>query len=81
MFKKLQSVLLMVILVSMSWVASAQNQTAKGVVIDNIGPVVGAGVVVAGTTNGTMTDVDGSLHFPTCPRALPSWLAALVTKR
>ena len=68
MFKKLQSVLLMAILVSMSWVASAQNQTAKGVVIDNIGPVVGAGVVVAGTTNGTMTDVDGSFTLTNVPK-------------
>ena len=68
MFKKLQSVLLMVILVSMSWMASAQNQTAKGVVVDNIGPVVGAGVVVAGTTNGTMTDVNGSFTLTNVPK-------------
>ena len=68
MFKKLQSVLLMVILVSMSWVASAQNQTAKGVVVDNIGPVVGAGVVVAGTNNGAITDVDGSFTLPNVPK-------------
>ncbi len=67
MFKKLQSVLLMVILVSMSWVASAQNQTAKGVVVDNIGPVVGAGVVVAGTNNGAITDVDGSFTLNNVP--------------
>lgn len=68
MFKKLQSVLLMVILVSMSWVASAQNQTAKGVVVDNIGPVIGAGVVVAGTTNGAITDVDGSFTLNNVPK-------------
>ena len=67
MFKKLQSVLLMVILVSMSWVASAQNQTATGVVKDNLGPVVGAGVVVAGTTNGTSTDINGSFTLNNVP--------------
>ena len=67
MFKKLQSVLLMVILVSVSWVASAQNQTAKGVVVDNIGPVIGAGVVVAGTNNGAITDVDGSFTLNNVP--------------
>ena len=67
MFKKLQSVLLMVILVSVSWVASAQNRTAKGVVVDNIGPVVGAGVVVAGTNNGAITDVDGSFTLNNVP--------------
>ena len=67
MFKKLQSVLLMVILVSVSWVASAQNRTAKGVVVDNIGPVVGAGVVVAGTNNGAITDADGSFTLNNVP--------------
>ncbi len=67
MFKKLQSVLLMVILVSMSWMASAQNRTAKGVVVDNIGPVIGAGVVVAGTNNGAITDVDGSFALNNVP--------------
>ena len=68
MFKKLQSVLLMVILVSMSWVASAQNQTAKGVVVDNLGPVVGAGVVVAGTANGAITGEDGSFTLNNVPK-------------
>lgn len=36
-------------------------KTIKGVVVDDIGePVIGASVVVQGTTNGTMTDVDGA---------------------
>ena len=67
MFKKLQSVLLMFILVSVSWVASAQNRTAKGVVVDNVGPVVGAGVVVAGTNNGAITDANGSFTLNNVP--------------
>ncbi len=67
MFKKLQSVLLMVSLVCMTWVASAQNRTATGVVNDNIGPVIGAGVVVAGTNNGAITDVDGSFTLNNVP--------------
>ncbi len=67
MFKKLQSVLLMAVLAAGAMTASAQNRTATGVVQDNIGPVIGAGVVVAGTTNGTMTDVDGSFTLTNVP--------------
>ena len=67
MFKKLLSVLLMAILVTMTWMASAQNHTVKGVVNDNIGPVVGAGVVVQGTTNGVITDFDGSFTLNNVP--------------
>ena len=67
MFKKLQSALLMALLVTTTWMASAQNRTATGVVSDNIGPVIGAGVVVAGTTNGAMTDVDGSFTLNNVP--------------
>ena len=57
----------MVSLVCMTWVASAQNRTATGVVNDNIGPVIGAGVVVAGTNNGAITDVDGSFTLNNVP--------------
>ena len=67
MFKKLQSALLMALMVSFTFMASAQNRTAKGVVSDNIGPVAGAGVVVAGTTNGTVTDLDGSFTLNNVP--------------
>ncbi len=39
---------------------SAQNgYEVKGVVIDNVGPVIGATVVEKGTTNGTATGLDG----------------------
>jgi len=67
MFKKLQSVLLMAAMACMTLVASAQNRTATGVVNDNIGPVIGAGVVVAGTNNGAITDVDGSFTLNNVP--------------
>lgn len=36
-----------------------QKGRLSGVVIDEMGPVAGASVVVKGTTNGTITDVDG----------------------
>ena len=67
MFKKLQSVLLMALLVTSTWMASAQNRTATGVVNDNLGPVVGAGVVVAGTQNGAITDLNGSFTLNNVP--------------
>ena len=71
MFKKIQTALLTALLISVSWMASAQNQdqkrTATGTVSDNIGPVAGAGVVVAGTTNGVITDLDGTFSIPNVP--------------
>ena len=67
MFKKLQSALLMALMVTFTFMASAQNRTATGVVSDNIGPVIGAGVVVAGTNNGAITDVDGSFTLNNVP--------------
>lgn len=39
---------------------SQQNGSVKGVVTDALGPVAGASVVVKGTTNGTITDMDGN---------------------
>ena len=39
-----------------------QTKTVTGQVVDETGePVIGASVVVEGTTNGTITDFDGSL--------------------
>ena len=67
MFKKLQSALLTTLLLCTAWVASAQNRTATGTVSDNIGPVIGAGVVVAGTNNGAITDVNGSYAINNVP--------------
>ncbi len=67
MFKKLQSALLTALLVTCTFMASAQNRTATGVVSDNVGPVAGAGVVVAGTNNGVITDLDGSFTLNNVP--------------
>ena len=39
---------------------SQQQASLKGVVEDELGPVAGASVVVKGTTNGTVTDMDGN---------------------
>lgn len=40
--------------------AQAQERTIKGVVVDEIGePVIGASIMIEGTTTGTITDLDG----------------------
>ena len=38
---------------------SQQNGKVSGTVIDESGPVIGASVLVKGTNNGTITDIDG----------------------
>lgn len=38
---------------------SLQEGTVSGVVSDNLGPVAGAAIIVKGTTNGNVTDLDG----------------------
>lgn len=48
--------------------ASAQNKTVSGTVIDNTGePVIGASVLVKGTTNGVITDIDGNFNLQNVP--------------
>lgn len=40
-----------------------QNETCTGTVKDAFGPVIGASVVVKGTNNGTMTDMEGAFSL------------------
>ena len=40
--------------------ANAQNITVTGTVTDSFGPVIGASVIVEGTSNGCITDFDGN---------------------
>ena len=40
-----------------------QRETATGTVVDAMGPVIGASVVVKGTTNGMITDFDGNFSL------------------
>ena len=48
--------------------AWAQGRVVTGTVVDNLGdPVIGANVVVKGTTEGTMTDVDGNFSLKGVP--------------
>ena len=47
--------------IAVSFSAFAQNVTVKGTVTDATGePVIGASVLVVNTTNGAVTDVDGT---------------------
>lgn len=66
MFGKLVS-LLMAFVISGA-IAFAQNKTVTGTVVDNYGePVLGANVIVAGTTNGAVTDFDGNFSITDVP--------------
>jgi len=57
----MKKVLLGLLLVSVTFVAMAQNSVSGQVVEAETGePVIGATVVVKGTQNGTVTDVDGN---------------------
>ncbi len=47
--------------------AFAQNKTVKGTVNDAMGPVIGASVLVKGTTNGVITDIDGNFILSDVP--------------
>ncbi len=48
--------------------ASAQNKTVSGTVLDKTGEtVIGASVLVKGTTNGTITDFDGKFTLQNVP--------------
>ena len=45
----------------------AQTKTVTGTVVDEMGePVIGANVIVVGTTNGATTDIDGEARPHRC---------------
>lgn len=45
-------------------IAFAQTKTVTGTIVDDLGePVIGANVIVAGTTNGATTDIDGNFSI------------------
>lgn len=57
-------VIVLIGFIILSFGMSAQNITAKGVVVDENGvPAIGVSVVVKGTTNGTATDIDGQFSL------------------
>ncbi|MFR9548701.1 MAG: TonB-dependent receptor [Rikenellaceae bacterium] len=47
---------------------SAQTLTVKGVIIDETGEIIiGANVIISGTTNGTVSDIDGNFSLDGVP--------------
>lgn len=45
-----------------------QEKTIKGIILDEIGtPVIGANVVIKGTSNGTITNIDGEFSLQASP--------------
>ena len=66
MIRKIFSVLMIFFVAVVS--AQAQNGTVSGNIIDSEGlPLIGANVVVKGTTTGSITDVDGNFTISNIP--------------
>jgi len=63
--KTLSTVLLLILC---STQIHAQNTTVTGTVTDNSGPVIGASVIVEGTTNGSITNLDGKYILSNVPK-------------
>ena len=60
---------ILVLMLLASGLSYAQNMRVEGKVLDEHGEgLIGAGVVVQGTTNGTVTDVDGNFVLQSVPR-------------
>ena len=58
---KIAGVAIAAVLLLIGQLAMAQQRTIRGTVVDQNGqPVVGAAIIEAGTTNGTVADIDGN---------------------
>lgn len=56
-----------ILILSMLLPISAFAATCTGIVLDDVDePVIGANIVIKGTTNGTSTDIDGKFSLPNC---------------
>ena len=65
---KAQRLFFVALLSVLAITASAQSKSVSGTVVDKAGePVIGASVVVKGTTNGTITDFDGNFSLQGVP--------------
>ena len=64
-----QKLLTCLLMLATSICLMAQNVTVTGVVSDQMGPVIGASVFEKGTTNGTVTDLDGNFSLSVPPEA------------
>ena len=60
-FRRCKVVILSVLMSFCMTAAFAQSGAVKGKVLDELGePIIGANIVEKGTTNGTITDMDGN---------------------
>ena len=60
---------LMVLMLLMPGISFAQNLHVQGRVLDELGEgLIGAGVIIQGTTQGTVTDIDGNYDLPSVPQ-------------
>jgi len=50
-------------------VQASQSKTVTGVITDDMGPVIGASILEKGTSNGTVTDLDGQFKLNVKPGA------------
>ena len=65
---KVQQLFFVALFAVLAITASAQSKSVSGTVVDKAGePVIGASVVVKGTTNGTITDFDGNFSLQGVP--------------
>lgn len=65
---KLQRLFLIALFSVLAIGAYAQSKTVSGTVVDQTGePVIGANVIVKGTTNGVITDLDGRFTLSNVP--------------
>lgn len=59
-----------ILLIGISISSFAQNIKVRGTIVDEDGlPVIGAGVIVKGTTNGVVTNIDGCFEITCSPNA------------
>ena len=58
-FAAISVIALNVLFSAPSFAQGVEKRTVTGVVSDDLGPIAGAAVVVSGSSNGAMTDMDG----------------------
>ncbi len=65
---RLMKKMFVLVLSFLSVTAFAQNITVKGIVKDGTGePIIGGSVLVKGSSNGTVTDIDGNYTLSNVP--------------
>lgn len=66
--KTTQRVFVLLLLSTICSIAFAQSHQLKGTVLDNAGePIIGANILIVGTTNGVITDLEGNFTLQDVP--------------